>query len=97
MIYGKKKAVSKIFLYIISEEYFVAHPADSQKLGHKNIVSKVFWTVAEDGTFLSSCIIYETPYIKFVKFVRNMPSEVIIIYSKASLWRLSTGSVDLNS
>lgn len=51
MIYGKKKAVSKISFYIISEEYFVAHPADSQKFGHKNIVSKVSWTVGEGGTF----------------------------------------------
>lgn len=48
---AKKKAVSKISFYIISEEYFVAHPADSQKFGHKNIVSKVFWTVGEGGTF----------------------------------------------
>lgn len=94
MICGEK---TKMSLYIISEKYFVASPANSKKFGHKNIVSKVFWTVGEGGTFLSSCIIYETPYIKFVKFVRNMPPEVIIIYSKASLWRLSTGSVDLNS
>lgn len=49
MICGEK---TKMSLYIISEKYFVANPANSQKFGHKkNIVSKVFWTVGEGGTF----------------------------------------------